>query len=172
MLTLILLLITLRILPQYHHIGDEARHSPTNSNNGNSTLTIGADFVLLSVSSATRSNVCFSCISSLRSKSSLNTLILSMIFYRLFDKLVNNHYKPNILVFSYSINTVDIYKSRLSWSFKNCIIGIVVIPLSSLFRRMLSAVTMIFLKESPIERRDRVSCSTLPASGILQADCI
>lgn len=83
-------------------------------------------------------------------------------------------FKVNVWGLYYLRNhfVASVYKSRLLGSLRNCVTGMVIIPLSSRLRRMLSAVTMIFLKESPISRSERVSCSTLSASGILQADCI
>ena len=49
-------------------------------------------------------------------------------------------------------------------------IGMVTMPFSSRLRRIFSPVTIIFLNESLIAFRERVSCWSFSSSGILHAD--
>ena len=66
--------------------------------------------------------------------------------------------------------TIACYKSRLAGSLRNCSTGMVTMPFSSRFRSTLSPVTMIFLKESLMERNGRDSCSSFSLSGSFHAD--
>ena len=62
------------------------------------------------------------------------------------------------------------YRSKLSWFSRKSRMSIMVWPSSFLRSREPSAVTIIFLKESPVLRRGRFSCSRFASSGMENAD--
>ena len=95
--------------------------------------------------------------------------------------LLSNHYKIDFLfifnrninpkiIFSFWIQMPQDYTSKLSLLSKNSFIPIITYPLSSLRGLMLFSTTTIFLKESLVFSKGRVSCSHFSSSGILYAD--